>query len=116
MINNKEFNEKYVFDNICAYSKDASKIDSTALKCFLQSHPVSNVSTLSVLEKAKKKQLNFDLSSIDLEQVHKGPKSKLLVKDYHLDAIRRRCDHDGDEKISFAEFREIISASKFVNK
>ena len=55
LLENENFKEKQAFDKICAYSRDATKIDVVALKCFLQSLPLPNLSTLSILEKVKKR-------------------------------------------------------------
>ena len=104
LLENEAFKEKQAFDKICAFSRDATRIDMVALKCFLQSLSLPNLSTLTILEKVKKCHQNFDHRTADLDMAYKGPVSKVTIKDEHLDAIRRRCDHDGDEMISFGEF------------
>ena len=35
------------------------------------------------------------------------------TRQYHIDAVLRRCDHDADWKISFDEFLETIGRTKF---
>ena len=79
-----------------------------AIQNFLGSLPLPTKSTLSFLEQARKTRANFSLADVDPDVVLQGPQKKVVVQNFHLEAIRRRCDHDGDHVLSLNEFLEVI--------
>ena len=108
MANDKEFDLQCAYNTLCTYSNERKKIDMVAMKNFLGSLPLPTTSSLAFLEQARKIQPNLNLADVDPNIVYGGPQEQLVVHDFHLEAIRRRCDHDGDRKLSFSEFHEVV--------
>ena len=93
---------------MCSYSNDRTKIDMVAMKSLLASLPLPITSSLAFLEQARKIRPKLSLKDLDPNMVYEGPQEHLGVHNFHLEAIRRRCDHDCDCVLSFSEFQEVV--------
>jgi len=105
-----EFEPQRAFDKMCSYSEREGKVDMVAMKSFLETCKVPARGTLAFMDDLRDSGEPLAFNRIDAG----GPLSKqeklvhLQVKGYHLEAIRRRCDHDQDRMLSFDEFLEVV--------
>jgi len=123
----KCFEPYQAFLHLCSFSRlkevpDSSPVamDMSAMTQFLESSMVPAQSTFAFLHQAKQaigKQgplgMNFD--PLDPRTFKANDFVPLVVTNFHLEAILRRCDHDGDGKLNYQEFLEVIKGVNVIN-
>lgn len=112
------FEARYAFEYLFCFTeqdenatKEQVSLDVSAIKNFLESSLVPKLSTMDFLDFARKRSQNLEPLSLDLDLFETLKSDQFImmkVHEFHIEAIRRRCDHDCDGMLNFHEFNEIL--------